>query len=348
MYSGLNLDPESLMQLANFEGVRKNLELIKPRKDSILAQAFESLMRQSGEAFKKQLEKIQKDIRAKHKNFCEGDIQQLSQKQELTKQRLNNGKVKVNGIFQRHLNQIEGKFSKLLLEIEQASIKAKRVKAGQKTETYSSEVSDSTWYKFWTWGSTRTVYHSIDYVYARVNNALEQLEDYVMNSKTMIYEAIQEIVNIEQFRKEIKESVMGLFDLNDDNFDPQSILIPVENAVDRIKIPPDVQINVNQHIDTVRNKFKSGEVRDDEVSSLRSEQGRVVEIIENDIKNEVRGITQKIIVKLTTIQNIFIPDLTQRMENELNQLQQQLQDKERYKARYETLIKVLGNDLRGL
>ena len=57
------------------------------------------------------------------------------------------------------------------------------------------------------------------------------IQNETIQSKKVLIKAVKEIVNIRQFKIDVTESIKDLFDFSDDNFDPDDILIPVENAV---------------------------------------------------------------------------------------------------------------------
>ncbi|MBF0239743.1 MAG: dynamin family protein [SAR324 cluster bacterium] len=344
MYPDLTFDVELLTQLARIDKVEEKLENVRATKDKILAEKFENVLGDFSKSFKNELTRIQKTITDKYQKLCDGDIEALSQKQNTIIQKIQGGKTRVDGVFEGNIIKIEKEFAALLSDLKQAAAKAKRIRTQEGSETYSHEVSTSKWYNPFSWGSSRTVTRTINYTYANVHEALEQMEDYVLSAEDTVIKAIQSIVDLKAFRREILNSVSGMFDFSDDHFDPETILIPVENAVNRITIP-EVNLNVHQHIETVRSKFNTSQVRNDEIATLRNEQSRVVELIVQDIQSEVHTLTGGIVTKLQDIRNTFIPGLIRDMQETLEEIKQQLNNKEKYKAQYESLLKQLEQDL---
>jgi hypothetical protein len=201
----------------------------------------------------------------------------------------------------------------------------------------SYEVSNSKWYNPFSWGTTKTEHETVTYAYANVNEAVENIENYIISSKTSLINAIKEIVNIRKFRIDITESISGMFDFSDDDFDPDDILIPVENAVNRITIPS-VEIDVEKHVEKIRDQFQNTEVRNDEINSLRREQTRVVSLITSDVKVEVNNSLQKITNKLDEIKTSFVPSLTNDLKCMVDELAKQIENRVVYLEQYEEII----------
>ncbi len=178
---------------------------------------------------------------------------------------------------------------------------------------------------------------TISYTYANVNEAVEKIEDYVLDAKTQIRNQVKTIVSIPALRQELTACAVGMFDTGDDNFDVDDILLPVQNAVNRITIPH-VTLDADAHIDTIRSSFSSSEVRDSQIEALRKEQARVVALVLKDIIKEVSTTLDEIKTKMTAIQDNFIPELTRDLEEETKRLSLQLKEKQKFMARYEKAL----------
>ncbi|TOP03881.1 hypothetical protein CGH23_24100, partial [Vibrio parahaemolyticus] len=89
-------------------------------------------------------------------------------------------------------------------------------------------------------------------------------------------------ININQFREDIKHAVKGLFDFSDPDFDPEMILLPLSNSVDRITISA-ISLDLDHHINSIRQQFSINEVEGEEIQKLRQEQARVVGLLLTEI-----------------------------------------------------------------
>jgi len=342
MFREFNFNPNTLESIANMDEVRERYDDIKKDKEQILSERFSNILSGFLEAFESDLFNIKKDLENREKNLEEYDIESIEKKLNAILGKIDKGKNKISGVFSTHAINAEKDFADLRYEIEKAAQTSKRVNEQQVTETKSYSVSTSKWYKPWSWGSSETRYYTVTYKYANVHEAIDQIEDYVMNSKDALRNAVKSIINLKQFKIDISESIKNLFDFSDDNFDPDDILIPIQNAVERITIPG-FELDVEKHIESIRNNFKTSQVRDSEIQNLRNEQARVVGLILKDILKETNATLNSIVSHLTKIQNDFIPDLTKDLKNTASELSEQMKDKRKYLEKYRLAIKTIGS-----
>ncbi|OQY12851.1 MAG: hypothetical protein B6I31_02400 [Desulfobacteraceae bacterium 4572_19] len=340
MYDDFEFDANTLNSLANFEEIESKYEAIKNDKDKILSKRFSNILVGFTEGFSYEISLIKRNLILKRDKLKEDDIDSLTKKQKIIVNKMQDGRKKIEAVFEKHIIAAEKNFANLLIEIEKSAESTKRLKNTSRNETRYYKVSASRWFNPFSWGSTKTETEIITYTYANVHEAVEHIEDYVSESKKDLIKAVKEIVNIPKFSMDVTESIKGMFDFSDDNFDPDNILIPVENAVNRITIPA-VQIDVDKHIEKIRDQFRSNEVRNDEVESLRREQARVVKLITNDIKIEVSATLEKNTTKLNQIKNNFIPTLTNDLEMMINELAKQIQHREEYLKKYDEIISIM-------
>ena len=344
LYADFDFDPETLLQVANLNEVNEKLAAFKQNKEKILSERFNQILQASDTAFQGQLLSIKKNMQNEYDKFKNEDIETIAQKQSVIIKNIESGKIRVDGIFESNIIAAEKSFAELKAGLKMEANRAKRLDIQDGSETHSYSVSDSTWWKLHTWGSSHVESYTVNYKYANVHEAIEQLEDFVIESESILIKAVKEIVNIKKFRGDILNVIRSMFDLEDDNFNPADVLIPVENAVNRITIP-DINLDIDKHIATVREQFNVSEVRDDEIATLRNAQSKVVEVITKDIYSEISQIVKNISDKLMDIKNTFIPNLTKDMQDTVDKLREQLKEKELYLKKYEALLEQLSADV---
>ncbi|HQM85906.1 MAG TPA: dynamin family protein [bacterium] len=341
MFKGFNFSAEVMKTISNMEEVEKRYKKVKENKDTILKKRFENIQSAFSSKFSDELKKIEDDMANREKNLEECDIEQIQEKLKTTLHKIDAGKKKISAIFSSNAIHAEKNFSDLIYEIEKNAQSAKRVNEQQGSEQISYSVSTSTWWKPWTWGSSETRYSTITYRYANVHEAIDKIEDYIIGAKDQLRNAVKEIINLKQFKIDITESIQSLFDFSDDNFDPDDILIPVKNAVERITIPS-VDLDLDRHIDTIRKNFNSSQVREDEIQTLRNEQAKVVGMILKDVKSEVKNVFNDIISRLNKIEEDFIPELTNDFKKTAADLTEQMKNKQDYLKKYRLCIKKIS------
>ena len=255
-------------------------------------------------------------------------------------------------IFEKYSIQAEKKLVSIQNTIKQDAMSAKQVSSetGTRQESYKTyrEVSDSDWYNPFSYGRTRTVsttnYKTVSYTYANVHNAVNKLEEFVLNTSQVLFAVCEEAIDLASFRNDIKSSIKGMFDFNDESFDADMILLPLNNAVERITIPS-VDLDLDKYINTIREQFTANEIEGDEIAHLRNEQSRVVSILLTEIGKELKNSIQSIVEKLKAEETQFIPSLTKDLEDNVKQLKEDLENKEKSLADYDAVLILLKEDL---
>ncbi|WP_081730751.1 dynamin family protein [Shewanella colwelliana] len=278
MYPGFSVTPEILRQLGNFGKIEHKLDSVRDKKTQIMAERFGNLLRGSSREVLQKLSSMREDVSHKQKLLCDGDLEALTQKQNALIKRIEAGEFKVKTVFEKYRIQAEKALLKASNEIEQASLGAKQVQSqtGSRQESYetSHQVSTSKWYNPSSWGSSRTEYtthyRTVNYTYADVQEAVARLEDFVMATSRKLFAASEQAINLGLFRNDIKSAVKDMFDFSDDDFDPEMVLLPLDNAVARITIPA-INLDLARHIDTIRQQFTSSQVEGDQIAQLRNE-----------------------------------------------------------------------------
>lgn len=352
MYEDFTFTDEDLVVVANFDSVNEELSAIRTKKEDILAKRFTNLLAGSKNEIKLKLTQIAEDVSHKRKILLEGDVESLAKKQQAIVKRIESGKAKVANIFEKYSIKAEKNLVAAKHEIQQDALHAKQVdsQSGSRQESYttSREVSNSCVYKPWTWGSTKTVsqthYRTVSYTYANVHESVVKLETFILHTSKHLFETSTKAINLDSFKSDIKNSVKDMFDFTDNDFDPDMILMPLSNAVERITIPA-INLDLDQHIATIREQFNSSTVEGDEISQLRNEQSRVVALLLTDIAKELEHCTKTIVKKLADEESTFVPSLTKDLIASVEQLKQDLAQKEQALSTYDEILALVKADI---
>jgi len=352
MFEGFTWTPDTLKQIANFAKIEQKLTAVRSNKEHILADRFDNLMLGVQREIKQKLEQIKADVSSKRKMLLDGNVEQQEAQQQALVKRIESGKVLVSAVFEKYRLQAQKNLSIAEQSIQQDASRAKQVNSqtGSKQESYetSREVSNSSLLNPFSWGSTRTEYsthtRTVNYTYANTQDAVNTLEEFAVETGQRLYDASLKAVNLDLFRDEIKKAVKDLFDFSDDSFDPESVLLPLNNAVERITIPA-IQLDLDHHINTIRQQFSSNEVLGDEINALRTEQARVVVLLLNDIATELNRCKNGILSQLADEELKFVPNLTKDLIEKVAQLKRDLENSEQSLARYQEIISKVDQDL---
>ncbi|HDY7619524.1 TPA: dynamin family protein [Vibrio vulnificus] len=355
MFDGFTFTPQILEAVANFKKVHSKLDSVRENKDKIMSERLDNLLKGAERDLSQKLTAIADDIAHKRNNLEKGDLVEAQKKQEELAERINAGKSQVSMVFDKYRVQIEKTLHKVEQGIKQDSLSVKRVNShtGSREESYttSREVYDPELFSPSTWFSKKTVsstsYRTVNYTYANVQDAVQKLEDFVVETSDRLYQSSSQAININQFREDIKQAVRGLFDFSDPDFDPEMILLPLSNSVDRITIPT-ISLDLEHHINSIRQQFSVNEVEGDEIQQLRTEQARVVSLLLTEITQEVNKCGSEMLGKISREEQQFLPTLIADLENSVEQLRVDLANKEKALKEYSDILYMVEKDKRQL
>lgn len=348
MFEGFTFTQPLLKSLANFSKVEEKVQAVRKDKDIILAERFENIFAGSERGIKNKLQQIQEDVEQKRINLLEGDLDTITKNQQTLVQRIESGKAKINNIFEKYSIQAEKKLARIQNEIRQDALQTKQIESQTSSRTVSESVWAGTERCGFLWLDKRDVYRTetriVNYTYANVHDAISKLEEFVVSTSKELFTVSEEAINLQLFRQDIKDSIKGMFDFSDDDFDPDMILMPLSNAVERITIPH-INLDMDKHINTIREQFTTSEVEGDEMAQLRTEQGRIVSLLLTEIDKELIKSIDNIVSKLDKERVEFIPSLTKDLEKNVEQLKRDLAQKEQSLSGYTQVLQQLSEDL---
>ena len=352
MYPGFEFSPQLLMQLANFKKVHERMEAVRSNKTAILDSRLADIVKGTRLGVKHCLQQMVNDISHRRKQLAEGDLESLAKQQATIIQRIKTGEVRVQQIFSQQQQALQQQMQQLLLDLRAMALDAKRVEteSGIKQEAYevARTVSSSKWWNPFSWGSTSTVYETqyrtINYTYANVQQAVDKLETFVLETEQQLISVLGRAVDINRLRQEIKQLIREMFDFSADGFDPNAVMLPLENALARLTVPA-ITMDMDQYINEVRQQFTSATVENDNIAKLRQEQGRVVGILVEQMSVEIDRNTSGMLATMKTEGDRFIPELTMGLNSEVEQLSKDLENRQQTMAEYDQLLGMLREDL---
>ena len=215
-------------------------------------------------------------------------------------------------------------------------------RTGTETKERTYQVSSSTWYKPWTWGSyeTRRESYEVSYRYLDISDAIENVRNFVMDAATSIESLFNKAIDVRAIRKELIAIILENFNTDDESFSPEFYKLIAERCINQIEFPI-IQIHIESEIRSLASNF-SGEIRSatamsDLRSSLSQTLVQVFGILENRLAAEVTQFKSKLIEMKSLISNEFL----QSFEQELTMLMAELQNKEEEAATYDKIIAVV-------
>lgn len=163
---------------------------------------------------------------------------------------------------------------------------------------------------------------------------VSNIQQYAAKCQTYVNAEFQQIFNKEQFAQGIKEVVLTAFQKSGREFDPDDILLPLRNVLDKISIPH-MELDYTWYIDEVETNFKKGYAENEDIHRLKSLQTRLLNEIE-------KAMGEKLSTALTAISKAlqeqaihFADEIEGKLCSELEKLQGQVAERETYISKYE-------------
>lgn len=337
-----DFEKDDLLYIANISSIEEKIDIIREKKDEILKEGFKNVVEGTTKQIGELLNKIKKEVKNNFEMLQNNDVEALEKKQSFIQTTMNKSSIKIDNIFKSYIIDIEKKLVLLSQEIKNASKNASNVtiESGTKTENYSEVTNRFTNFFNDSWGRESKP-KTINYKYANVHSTIDQLEEFVSKSEMDISKTIDNIIDIQLFKREILQNIIGLFDLSNDSFDPKDIVDTLKNTINRITIP-NVDINVSKHIDTIRNGFTKSEILNDEIDKLKNETKRIVGLILEDIRTEISTQTKKIIDELNKAQENFLPVILSDLNKKLDEMKENRMKLEEKTREYEEFFKTIN------
>lgn len=348
-YPKADLSKDGLMELANIDVFNKEvIPSLVARAEKIFQDKINDLVLGKRKSIDNALNSLIENINMRYNEFINADIGTLNEKLKKNLSVVSKLKGRIDDIYDSKIHEVKVKFSDLINEIYDLANDFSNVHERTRTEQYTVSVKDTGFGSgvarffgglFGTdWGyhdETRTRNVS----YASTHDAIENVNQALKKSRTLINETCKNIIDHETFPVEIIQSVSGIFDLGDKDFDVDDIIYPLKKVLRGISIP-NIDISKDYAEDVISAVSGKSETS---VSQLQNALRRVLSSIVRDMGNIIRSRSSEITSKLDSEAGTLIEKLTNNIKEESEKLRKELENKEKYKSLYENAIEDLNN-----
>lgn len=344
-FSNANFTPELLRELANIDNIRdKEFPRIINEKDKILSEKFQALVEGQRRELKSKLTYLKDDAQSKLENLLNGDKESLNKKYSTIKNSTEKARGKVDIIFDGVITKIKCDFALLKTELKKALNQYSTISTKSDSYEESYEISISKWYKPWSWGSSETRYKTVEYSYANVYDAVENISKFNLQAQEQLQNQLLNMFKLNELRNKLIEAIMGVFDLSDENFNEYEILNPVNKVINNISIP-DIDFDSDKYEKKILSKFNDSTVKNDDVNKLKRKYKEVMGEILEDIRQTVDLKVAEVVRNLENTNNNFMDKIDTEVKESIEQLKKQIEDKDNYERLYKDLINNLEEDI---
>lgn len=325
-----------LAPLGGINDVKKALNEVLDRKIAIIEDKNTDLLDNARINHLRILEKILQETVSSRAKLETTSAEELKQRSSNIRDIIDSSREKLVYIFDNATIKCEEKVQRILpqLTVETGQHKKIAVKTTSHDEYRTENVGLFGWKK--------EIEHFIvtDSI-ADTSSVIENIKMYSAKCHDWINDEFKNIFNKEKFAQNIKEVVLKAFTKSQKEFDEDDILLPLQNVLDKISVPH-ISFDYTPYIDEIETRFKDGYAKGEkEISQLNSLQTRLLNQIEDEISWQLHDGLKDITKTLKTQAVLFADQIENEFCSELEKLQGQVEEKERYIKKYYEFAQIL-------
>lgn len=352
-------DSKTLISLSGIEFVQQEVYPdIRADKEKIIAESKRETREGQRSKFVRLLEEIANEARQIKKDLSDGDIDQLREKLRIAQEGLDNARVAVSGIFDTAAVRVE----KTIIPVLQIDVCTEvnnhlHIDVSSITETIPHVETDG---HLWWKTTTRWDEHITTYT-AQVVDVERNMRNFYTEILRLINGAMGEAVQLDQVRNNVLKAVEKAFDTSDRNYDENAILIPMNNALQRITIAH-VDIDIEKYLSMLdqelaginagdsnsghlwwkaKTLYENGTVKNDAIPLLKLAQEHVMGHMTDEICKAIAQQGEKIARELEKQAGVFIDQITEKLVGNHKKVESMIADKENNLKKLEQFIDAL-------
>lgn len=335
------LSNDDWLRMAGFDALQNAYAQARDDKRALLAERKDSLERDAQREVQKALIELEQAVTERLSTLQTKDLAQLEHQQKLLQQRLSGIADRLGDILSSAQTQAREKAAAILSSLRKDMAAYGQLKTRQGAETHedSYEVDDSTWYKPWTWGDTRTVHttYTVNYDYLSAADAVEQLSHYEHECATSIEAEFSRIVSPREIKAALRKGLVQELSRYEQEFDPLQFRQTLDNALQQLTIPA-LQLPVGNNTDALAREF-SGQIRaDSDMQRLRAALQAGLQKVYQRLTATLKPQTDHLLSSLESVEKSLDSTLSASLNEELEALRNDFKVKAEQIASYRTLL----------
>ena len=351
MFPEINFTRDFLLELANIEGIRKEeLPRIRNNKEEIMQDKFQNYIRGQQSYFQDLLTEMKQEVKQDLKDIKESDLQNLNQRQEALEKVMNLARSRIELVFEQELGDIKHELSMFETETGTISYQYKNIKIATETKQVEEKHAKDgaiPWVKRQLGvGGYETNVRTETTSYANINQAVDQVSEFVLTIEKDLKEKIKQVKDFSKLESKLLNVIFDVLQgagiIND--LSEEEILLPIRKAVNNIQLP-EVEFNAHEYEDKIISQFSGRRVTNDNISNLQRLIRRVINDILDDVDKLLDDVSKQIINAMEETSNNFIANVLQESQAKLDKIKGQMEEKEEYINKYETLLEQLETDI---
>ncbi len=345
VYNDLNVNGEVtadiLKEIGNFDEINAIFETVIEDKEEMLEEKAASFIPTAQEELIDKLRRIESLAEKRIAQLHNYDREKLlEQKKQITLQ-INKMKSSIEEVFNETCNKIEDNKIDAIREIRVYNREYLQVSEKEGVETHYEirKVSTTSWFKPWTWGtSTREIYsYDEKYKYIDMYDAIDNIRNYVRDGVECISKIFNRSLDVALLKYKLINIVIENLDVANDKHDAEYYKLLVEKTLQNIKIPA-IVFSTASFENTITSQF-SGEVKGNSMkANLRAKLSEAIYGVGEEMCKRLEDEITKFRSNMDVAKEEFIDTLLKEINEELNTVIEQFENKENEIENYNLLI----------
>lgn len=325
---GSTFKEDMLKSLSGMSEIRRELYSIKGRKEEIITNKSNDLLKNSKNQHLRTLENILHELGTSTIKLHSTNIEELKYNIEEITKVISTARKKILFEFDKASNEFKKNIEFMTpdLKLEQCNhydLKV-TVESSDKTEQQKTGFL----------GMNRS-YSTYTVVNNKVSTSevIKNIKECSDKCHKRILEDFDNFFNKEAFTRGLKNILLEAFSQSDLDFNEEDILMPISLLIDDITIAK-IDVDAAPYIDTIRTKFRNGHASNDRIHELYLLQMEIFNIFGNNLERQLRDIYSTTNETLKKKAVSFADDIENEFCKESEKLQTQVTEKEIYLEKY--------------
>lgn len=339
-WNGLPPEAADWQRIGGFAALEKALSQARADKETILATQRAKLEEELARTLLHLLTNLRDQASDRITFLRTQDMADLDAHASKIDKRLRAVSAVLSSYVQGQANAARTQARRILNDVQKGADQASTLedRTGIEKRSYPVEVSDSVWYKPWTWGDSRIIHltKTNTYRYLAVADAAENLRLYVEKSQRDLLELIDTMISRHSLSTGLRRELLRVLDTRGDEFDPRGLRALIETTLARLHWP---KLEIDALDPSTALAGFSGEMRDrSKMNALREQLAKAVSEVQEALAESLECAVQQTCAQLDTMAEELGEALTESLTADLERLKAALLDKTQQVERLQTLV----------
>ena len=247
-YTTFQSEKDFLIKFSRIDEIKtRKLAPIIEKKSLIIQDSIGEFENIKLKEFYKKVSCVKENVESRQKLIVNHDLTEYEKECKQILQRLSKGENEVKLLFARFNKQIDNKFKNLKSDLRKKKSYYCNVdlNKGEREEKVKKRV--------FLWFEKECVKKTY-YDYITTTQIIKNIEDYILEIERETNQEFNDLIDIVNFKGELKKRVIDTCDLGEVNFDEEIILKSVELVLLDLKIP-DLDLSINRYKKKITDKY---------------------------------------------------------------------------------------------